>query len=186
MADDVSNKLKQELKDLPENWIVMLETSAENSLKMGIEAVKILTQKGLFAIVLSASRPCSNLLQLYKKNKIDINKIFILCCLCKSGGGPAKDINNVIHLQSVAALTEISVALNEVTKKFKGNSFFFLDSITSMLIHNPPKTLAAFVHSILVKMRLNNVNGILLAIEPETNKEIRAELIQLCDKVIKV
>ena len=55
-----------------------------------------------------------------------------------------------------------------------------------MLIHNNPKTLSKFIHSILVKMRIGNINAILINIEEETDKETRAELVQLCDKVIKV
>ena len=55
-----------------------------------------------------------------------------------------------------------------------------------MLIHNKPKVLAIFIHSILVKMRLKNMSGILISIEEETNKEILAELTQSCDKVIKI
>ena len=40
-------------------------------------------------------------------------------------------------------------------------------------------------NSILTKMRINNVSLLLISLEAETNKEIRAELTQLCDKMIK-
>ncbi|MEK6984246.1 MAG: hypothetical protein AABX33_06755 [Nanoarchaeota archaeon] len=76
--------------------------------------------------------------------------------------------------------------MSETAKKFKGKGYFFIDSVSTMLIHNNHQTLARFIHSILVKMRLNNVSGILISIEEETDREIRAELIQMCDKVIKV
>lgn len=186
MPEDISSRLKQELENLPENWIVMLETKAENTLNVNIESIKILTQKGLTAIVLSASRPHSNLIQLYTDNGIDTKKIFILCTVCKSQTSSVKDTDNVIHQESSSALTEISIALSETVKKIKGKSFLFLDSISTMLIHNEPKTLARFVHGILVRMRLNNMSGILMIIEEETEKEIRAELAQLADKIIKM
>lgn len=185
MVKNIAVRLKQEMKSLPENWIVVLETSAKKSMQTGIEAVKILTGQNLTGIILSASRPHANLFQLYEKNRIDVSQTFILCCVCNDPSASQK-IKNVVHLPSVSALTEISIALSKATKKFKGKSFLFLDSISSLLIHNNPKTLAKFIHSVLVLMRLNEIKGILIAIEDDANREFRAELIQLCDKVIKV
>ena len=46
--------------------------------------------------------------------------------------------------------------------------------------------MAKFIHSILTKMRTNNVSGLLISLEAETDKEVRAEIAQLCDKIIKV
>ena len=55
-----------------------------------------------------------------------------------------------------------------------------------MLIYNQPDIFARFVHSILTEMRINGANGLLISLEGETNKEVSAEIAQLCDKVIKV
>jgi len=35
-------------------------------------------------------------------------------------------------------------------------------------------------------MRINNVSGLLISLETETDKDLRAEIAQLCDKIIKV
>jgi hypothetical protein len=184
---DIAPKLRQEFRELPENWIILLETKAEESLRVGIESIKILTQKGLSAIIISTSRPHPNLIQLYEESKIDINKVFILCSACKSEWRAAKGTSNVVHTGGVSALTEILIALNKAIAKLKGgNAFFFLDSLSTMLIYNDSKTLAKFIHSLLVKARFNNISGILLSIEGDTNKEIRAEIAQLCDKVIRI
>lgn len=40
--------------------------------------------------------------------------------------------------------------------------------------------------SIITKMRANGISGLLISLENETNREVRAEIAQLCDKVIKV
>ncbi len=179
-------KLKKELSNLPEGWIVLLETTAEDAFKAGLAATKILVNKEYKAIILSASRPCSNLLELYKKNSIDIKKIFVLCCVCKSQGIKPKEYENVLHLENATALTNISLSLNKAIELIKGNKFIFIDSITTMLIHNKPDILTKFIHSILTKMRMNKISGLLISLEEETNKEVRAEIAQLCDRVIKV
>lgn len=183
MEENISIKLKQEFKNLPDNWIAMLETQADKSLKVSLEAINILTKQGLIGIVLAAARPHTSLMQLYEKKGIDTTKIFFLCCVCKK---ETKKEDNVVHLQNVDALTSISVAINNVIEMLKGKSFLFIDSISAMLIYNDPRILARFIHSVLVKLRLNNIGGILISIEEDTKKEIRAELTQLCDAVIKI
>ena len=35
-------------------------------------------------------------------------------------------------------------------------------------------------------MRENNVSGLLISLEAETDREVRAEIEQLCDKIIKI
>ena len=83
-------------------------------------------------------------------------------------------------------MTNISVSLHDSIKKIKGNKFVLIDSINTMLIHNKPDIFARFMHGILTRIRLYNINGILIAIESETNREVRAEIAQLCDKITHI
>ena len=64
--------------------------------------------------------------------------------------------------------------------------FLFIDSITTMLIHNDPHIFARFIHNILTKMRLYGTGGLIISLEEKTNREVKAEIAQLCDKVIKI
>lgn len=183
-----SKLIKNELDGLSEGWIVLLETTAEKSLEVSLLALKILTDGKYTGTILSTSRPCSNLLSIYEKQKIDTSKLFILDCVCKSQGINVKNIKNVFHLENISALTNISLAINDNLKKMSRlkRSFIFIDSITTMLIHNKADVYARFIHNILTKMRINKVNGLLISLKEETNKEVRAEIAQLCDKVINV
>lgn len=178
--------LEGELGNLPEGWIVLLETSPEKVLDVSLAAMKILTDKNYSSIVLSASRPCSNMLNLYEKNKIDKKKIFIIDCVCKTLDSKVADTTNIKHLENSAVLTEMAIQLGKLMEDAKSDKFIFIDSITTLLIHNKPDVLARFVHSILTKMRMKNVSCLLVSLEGETNREVRAEIAQLCDKVIKV
>lgn len=177
------NSLKKEFDSLSGNWIVIVETSAENALKVNQATVKLLNKKGLSGIIISATRPCNNVKENYKKVGIDTNKIFMVCAVCKAQGVAYKDTNKIIHVQNASALTEISIALSKLKNK---GGFLLLDSVSSLLIYNNPKNLARFIHSVITKLRLNKTNGVLLFTKEDTNKEIRAEIMQLSDKVIKV
>ncbi len=178
-------KLKKELENLPEDWVVMLETTSSKIVSISREALKILVGKRYTGIILSANKPCSSLISSLRESGIAKEKLFVICSVC---GKDKKDKtpDNVVHVQHSTALTEMAVALGEAMKSIKGKKFVFIDSITSMLIHNESKTLARFIHSILTKMRNQSTNGIIISMDAETEKEIRLEIAQLCDKVIRV
>lgn len=178
--------LDMELAGVEDGQIVLLETSAERAVDVGLSAMKTMTQKSKATIIiLSANRPCTNLLMLYAKNEIKTDRLLILDCVCKTPPASAKAFSNIVHLEDVA-LTSISLAITESIKMIQGKKLVFIDSINTMLIHNQSNTLGQFIHSLLTKMRLLGVGGILLSLEVETDKTIRAEIAQLCDKVIKI
>src|SRR3989344_2214307 len=178
--------LTKKLNDCPEGGILLIETNAENILEVHLAAVKWLSDKKYTQIILSTSRPCKNLLNLYQKNNIDTNKIIMLCTICQEKEKKEQKNSKVIHIGSCSSLTEISLAISKCMESMKDKKFVFIDSINTLLIHNEPNTLAKFIHSILTKMRTNNVSGLLISLEAETDKEVRAEIAQLCDKIIKV
>jgi hypothetical protein len=179
-------KLAKELNSCSEGEIFLIETTAEKILEVNLAIVKWLSDKKYTQIILSTSRPCKNLLNLYKKNDIDTSKLIILCTVCQEKEKNKQENNNVIHLQTCSALTDISLSLSKCMESIKDKKFIFIDSINTMLIHNEPNTLARFIHSILTKMRINNVSGLLISLEAETDKMVRAEIAQLCDKIIEI
>ena len=178
-------KLAKEFNNLEKWAIVLIETTASKILEVHLAAVKWLSDKKYTQIILSTSRPCKNLLSLYKKNNIDISKLMILCTCCQETEKDKQENGRVIHMSSSSSLTDISISLSICMESMKDKQFVFIDSINTMLIHNEPNTLVKFIHSILTKMRINNVSGLLISLEAETNKEVRAEIAQLCDKIIK-
>jgi hypothetical protein len=178
-------KLEEELNGLPEDSIILLETSADTSLETSMASIKLLVEKNDKGIILSANRPYSNLMNLYEKNDIDTSKMIVLDLISKNPNVQS-DTEKVVFLENISALTDISLSLNDCMKTIQGKKFVFIDSITTMLIHNQPYVFARFIHSILTKMRLNGVGGILVSLDTKTNKDVRAEIAQLCDKVIKI
>lgn len=179
-------KLEEELEGLPEDSIVLLETTAEKLFEISNLSLKLFCDKNDSGIVVSANRPYSNLLNIYKKNNIDVSKMFILDCISKNLNGHKDDAKNVLFMENLSSLTDISLSIHEMMSNGNGRKFVFFDSINTMLIHNKPYVFARFVHNILTKMRLKGVGGVLIALEDRTNREIRAEIAQLCDKVIKI
>ncbi len=177
--------IERELEALPRGGIAMIETSAENALEIGLVATKFLTSRGFTGIILSASRPYSNLMELYAKNGIASKKVFVIDCVTKKSR-ETQGLENALCVETTSDLTTISLALQKALDKTAGKRFLFMDSITTFLIYNEPRNFARFVHFALTKARLNAVSGILVSLTEGTDPEVRAEIAQLCDKIIKI
>jgi hypothetical protein len=178
--------LELEFKGLPEGWIVLLETTAEKLLDVNIAVNRLLIKKGYAGIVLSSSRPFSNLLGIYEKKGIDTKKITVIDCVSKSQGIKAGNSKKVIFVDNPSSLTQISLSISESIKNIKGKKYLYIDSMTTMLIHNQAKTFSSFVHAILTKLRMSDTNGLIFSIAKGIAEEVRNEIAQLCDKVVQV
>jgi len=180
-----SKKFSDSIGNNSHGLILLLETSADQSFETSLASVQFLSKKNDSGIIISASRPYSNLMKIYNDKKIDTNKIFIIDLISKSQDA-AVEADNVKYLDNVSALTHISLAISDYIKALPGKKFIFIDSITTMLIHNEPYVFTRFIHSILTRMRINGVEGLLISLTDRTNQDVRAEIAQLCDKVVKI
>jgi len=182
---DILNILEEELKNLPPDYIIYIETTPEKTLEVSNAIVKYFSTKNDKGIIVSANRPYITLLNIYKNNGIDTKKIYIIDCISKSLNADNKT-PNVSFIENLSALTDISLSIDEHINNSTSKKFIFFDSLTTMLLHNNPNILARFIHKILTRMRLNSVGGVIISLQDINNREVRAEIAQLCDKVIKI
>ena len=77
-------KLRNELTNVPDDYIILIETTAEKAFDLTLAAMKIITEKNEKSIIISANRPYSNLITNYQRNDIDTNKVFILDLISKN------------------------------------------------------------------------------------------------------
>jgi len=181
-----SKKLEIELKKIPDDYIILVETKPEKSLEITMSLVKLLSNQSEKCIIISANRPYTNLVNHYIRNEIDIKKIFIIDCISHNLN-KVENKNNVIFIKNLSALTDISISIDEKLNNLsQGKKYICFDSITTMLMHNKPYVFARFVHNILTKMRIKGVGGVLISIQDNSNRDIRSEIAQLCDKVIRI
>jgi hypothetical protein len=182
---DISEKIQEELKGVPDDFIILLETTADKYMEVSMASLKYYLKKEYRGIFVAVNRPYVNLVNLYKKYGIDAVNMYVIDCVSKSQNGEV-NAENVAYMENASALTDISLAINENLNHNPDKKLVFFDSITTMLIHNQPFVFARFIHSIFTKMRIKGVGGLLISLQDKTNREIRAEIAQLCDKVIKI
>lgn len=186
MKEEIIKKLEKELA-FAEDFIGLIETSSKKALDTQLAAIKVLSQGTKQIILLSTTRPCLSMIDIFKKNGIDSNKILIFDVTSqgqKYGEFFAKknEGKNVLHFNS-QELTNISIEINERISEKNSNNFILLDSITTMLVNNKSVIFVKFLHSLLTKMRVNKTSGLLISFENVSG--VTEEIAQMCDKVIK-
>lgn len=181
-----SEIIRQELDTLPDDSIVLIETTPEKAHEVGLALIKYYSDKKDAGIIVSASRPYTNLVSVFSKRFINIGKMFILDCISKNQSADVK-AKNVVFVDNMNALTDISISISQGIQRYNGKrKFVFFDSIPTMVLHNKPQIFARFIHSVLTMMRVNRVSGILVSFKDESNQQLRAEIVQMCDKVINI
>ncbi len=177
--------IEEELTNLHKGWVALAESDENYARDVNLGTLRYLIEEGYTGVIISAYKESKDLIEEYKENGIDVGKIIIIDCV------PHKIVKrekNIVHISSRTALDEIEETVEDALDALKGKNFVFLDSVTTMLIYNNTEDFERFIHNILTKIRLDkdNTGGILFSLEKGIKRDIRSEITQLCDKVIKI
>ena len=178
--------LEKELENLPENFIVgiVMPSDRYEEANMRLLSFLVNTKKSRGSYV-AVSKPYNHTISLLKHRDINTDNIHFIDCLTKSLGSKATKTKNCVFINSPAHLTELGIALHDYfTSSGEKNRFLYIDSISSLLIHNNIDTVLKFVHYVTGKMRVFGFNGMLLSLHEEKDKKLVSHLSQFCDKVI--
>ena len=137
---------------------------------------------GLSGIYASLNKPCGILSRELKEEKINTKKLFFID---GTGEKNSQDIGNCIALQSSKSLTELSLAITEISKN-KAAQFIFFDSLSTFLVYNSQEIVERFIHYIVTKSKNLGLFMVLLSVEEERSNKLIPLLTQICDGCIKI
>ena len=159
------------------------KTYRENSLAM----VREIQKGNLHTIVICVNQPASFLIDFYKKNAVDTNRIFFIDAITQYATGSATECpENCKFIAKPNDLTAMGMAVTSILKKFEGEkSVIFLDSVNAMLIHSSSVDLTKFIHFMISKLRIMNIAGILLAVEKGLDPVLLSQLTTFADDCVE-
>lgn len=180
-------KLKKEFETLPENFIVGLIIKSGDYEEINLKILEyFVNQKGEKGSYITVNRPYENVIKVLKNRNINISNLYFIDCITKKLGGKPLFARNAVFIDSPENLTELSLRLHESTVKANSRKFVFVDSLSTLSIYNNPEVMLKFIHYLTGKMRLWNLNGIIISLHGEADKKLIAELSQFVDKMIEV
>ena len=134
---------------------------------------------------ISIIKPYNHTLSLLKNKEINTDNLSFIDCISKGLGGKICIGDKCVFVDSPSHLTDLSVALHEFfTSAGDKNRFIYIDSLSTLSIHNNIDSVLRFMHYVTGKMRIFGFNGIMLSLNENTDKRLISEMGQFCDKVI--
>lgn len=175
-------QLKGMLKDFDENRVLLLAVNPEKYHLITRDIFGIMSKSGGYWIYVTVNKPFVVLKDSFIRDKLDIGGIFFIDMTSKPAGGIKKDAN-CLYLGDPHDLTSVSIAIDQAVASIKvKNKFILFDTVNTLLNYNNESMVIRFMHSLIGKMRLWGVKGILLSVGMDDR--ITAQLSQFCDKCI--
>ena len=171
------------LENMLQGDVVLIETTADLLEKLTPTLLDVLTKEKT-AIVLLSNKGYFDILPSLKQRGIDTGKVFFVDCVSKSRNQKIPDTGHIVDLDSVSQLKTVFSSLLDKTDAFAGSSFLCIESLNKLIALNPASDFAKFLHVLLTKLRTKGVGCLLLSVQDEVVDDLRAEIVQLFDRVL--
>jgi KaiC/GvpD/RAD55 family RecA-like ATPase len=181
-------KIRQELSDLPENFIILFLADASSYLEMNSFILKYLLQeKKADGIYITVNRTAKSIRENIERMGIEAKNIFFIDCASGAVTKRYQKVESTLIIYPPENLTDIGIMLSEKIKASSAkNQFLLLDSLSTLLLFNSTKTVVKFSHFLVNLIREYKLKGVLMSLEKETDEFVKRTLYVFSDKVINV
>jgi len=185
MKTEHMKKIKDTFSDLPEHWLLLFVINTEDYLEKNIAILnEVLKQEDAIVIYITLNRPYSALKKILEKNNINTDKLFFIDCITKTLDAE-KEEKQCLFLENPRNLTNLAIAIDEIISAVPSkNKSLFVDSMSTLLIYNRVEMVSKFMHVLTGKIRVLNLNGVLISTEKELDPELDDQLNLLVDKTV--
>ncbi len=172
--------------EIPEKGIILVVSRSNHYNDVNTHIIKsIVNKRKKNCLYLSLNKPSFTLLEGFGEAGIDTSKLLIIDCVTRLAGDEVERAGNTIFVDSPQNLTDLGSVLDGSLKSsIAKGSFLFLDSVSTMLLYNAAKSVAAFIHFLTLKIRYYKMAGIIVSLEQEDTKQIISQISQFCDSKI--
>lgn len=186
--ESIKEKLRKEIKDLPEKYIAIVFTSPEDYIVIYYDILKILLNEFEYSgICVTLNKPAKVLLSQLKKRGIESENLYTIDCISKTAGIETK-IENTTYIKNPNNLTEISINIKKIMNNVKDSkaTFLILDSLSTLLIYNSSGSVLKFANFLTTRMKDIGIGGVFIVVEEELEKKFINQIVQFCDKIIRI
>lgn len=175
------------LEKVKEGDIVLLSVPSKKLIEINTKLLKeYITKKNYDVVYVTVNKPFSDLIENFKREKINTNKIFIIDAVT-----PQELINpirteNAVFVGSPKVLTNISITTISAIERIKTAKMLIFDSISTLLIYNDFEIVKEFIHFITTKLKELKITVIMNCIKEMNNKETLAQLNAFADEIINI
>ncbi|PIN74050.1 hypothetical protein COV20_02990 [Candidatus Woesearchaeota archaeon CG10_big_fil_rev_8_21_14_0_10_45_16] len=162
--------------------IILLTTPSNDYLS----TVRSFIKKNLgskLLIYVTVNRTYSDLQAAFGK-ELKAKNSFFIDCVSKVNEVTKKGEDNCLFLGSPREITGLSLAITKSVDAFPGKKVLVIDSISTLSAYNGENIVARFSHFMIGKMRLKDVDTVLIVIDSGVANSLRGLLESFVDEVI--
>jgi len=109
----------------------------------------LVKKRGWTCVYVSLSRSYKTLGRSLKKKGYNLKKFFFIDVIEKE---PDEKIDNVMFIESTSALTQIDMAITQITQFTQNKGFVFVDTLEGLLVNSKPNSVSNFIRSMVTKV----------------------------------
>lgn len=175
------SRLRDGLNGFSEASSILISCDIENYLKVNMIVLKnLVNEKGFKCIYVAVNKPVSSLVEAFKREGIDTDKLSFIECTTV-GTETEKRI-----LVKPDNLTDMNMSISRLIEETPGKKIVYLDAVSTLHVFNSGNVVERFTHHLISSTKLKGTGLILVAINEEIEKRSIAVLTTFCDSKIDV
>jgi KaiC/GvpD/RAD55 family RecA-like ATPase len=179
------NDVSEEIKFYPKGRIVLILSSPEDSDRINMGVLKLLTEENYKIIYVAMNKPSTFVMKELKNLGIITNNIYFVDCATFVVTNSTARTDRCIIVDP-KNLTGIGMAINEMIQGLAGNKVIFIDYLAVFLLYNNLGSMERFSHFLTNTIKFYSIKGILLSIEKDMKDKVLKSMQKFCDRTIVV
>ena len=182
----ILNRVKETVEGLQDNFQLLFIEDTSNRFLVLKSLVSFLQEKGYSGLIVTLNIPYVSLKERLAASGISTESLAFVDGITKHTHGNLEPAENVLYLESLKDLVEISVSIDRGAELLEGKkTFLIFDSLTTLLVYNEPLAVEKFAHNLIGKMRSKSIASVFF-IAAHANQTIIDSVAEFCDSSSRI
>ena len=178
-------ELKKQLAEFPDRAAVSIVTDITNYLPVIKGIVAFATENGYKCIYVTCTIPARVVMEQLSSEGIKAENLFFVDSISYMVGSSAEERLQTVFVESPTMLESITLKVETWLKKLKeGKRLVFLDSVSTLAMHNDAGLLSEFLHYFVTNLRSRGIRVVVLSVAGQTPEGVETVLRLVCDETI--
>ncbi|MDD5111425.1 MAG: DUF835 domain-containing protein [Candidatus Altiarchaeota archaeon] len=176
------NNLKGNLSGLNETSIALVSMESRQHADTVTSLMKLLVnERGMNCLYISASDTYDQAIMAFTKAGVKVERIFFIDCISRMAGKVVDKGKNSVFIENPTSLEEVTIYVDKILTNIQQPKVIVLDSISSLRIYSNDRTVEKFAHTIINKIRLEKIAGVIVSIKQKEVESLARTLVPMCD-----
>jgi KaiC/GvpD/RAD55 family RecA-like ATPase len=178
-------ELKKQLAAFGERSAVSVVTDIGNYVQVIKGVVGFAQEGGLKCVYITCTLPARVVLEQLGSENIKADNLHFIDSISYMVGSAHDERSQTIFVESPTMLEGIMLKVDTWLKKLRdGKKLVFLDSVSTLAMHNDPALISEFLHYFVNNLRGRGIRTVVLSVAGQTPDEVENILRLVCDETV--